>query len=250
MRTKAKFVVQSLIVAALLMIAGRLEARVEIPSNSSPVVDQAGILSSSDKFRLEDYLKAQKIFAQIQIWIFKSLEGEPIESLSIRAADQWRLGTKKEDNGILILVAQEDRQMRIEVGQGLEGRIPDVLAARIIDQIMVPQFRRGDFYLGLREASEQIVQLAVSTGDVKIPPALDTQAQAQGSRRKASSFEVWIWLAFIILSLIFGRFRRRYGLIGGMGGWRSGGSGWGGGGGGGWSGGGGGFSGGGASGRW
>ena len=90
---------------------------------------------------------------QFAVLTIPSLEGDPIEDFSIRTVEAWKLGTKAEDNGLLLLVAKEDRKMRIEVGYGLEGEVTDLLSSRIINDVMKPAFRQGDFGGGFDQLS-------------------------------------------------------------------------------------------------
>src|SRR6187431_979785 len=105
-------------------------ALVTVPPLTGPVIDQAGLLSAEQVSDLSARAQAMLTHLQMQIWIVPSLEGEAIEQLSIRAVDQWKLGDEKKDNGLLFLIAPADKRMRIEVGRGLEGNIPDILAGR------------------------------------------------------------------------------------------------------------------------
>jgi uncharacterized protein len=229
----------------LTLMAPLAETRtktLEIPFLSGPVIDQAQVLSASERSQLADQIRSFKEVVQFQIWTLPSLQGESIESLSIRAADQWKLGTASKDNGVLIVLALEDRQVRIEVGQGLEGDIPDVMAGRIIDGWMTPSFRTGNYLEGFQSAIRAIQQLASGQNLPAKPHRRDGTSQ-----RLFNLLLIIVMLGLFILRAIFpNRFRRyshrQYGAWGG--------GGFGGFGGGGWSGGGGGFSGGGASGRW
>ena len=244
---------------ALLALPLAAGAQLPIPPLTGPVVDAAGLLDASAQRRLAELARSARAResgagVQLQYLIVPSLEGEPIESFSIRVAEAWRLGTKGRDNGLLVTVAVKDRAFRIEVGGGLEGEIPDVLARRIGDQIIRPAFQAGRFGDGLYDAGAQLLTLAgVATEEVA--------RHARGRPRGVTGFPVGggvLLGIFVILWILmnvlrgFGP-RRRSHLWWGGGPW-TGGGGWGGGGGlgggGGWSGGGGGFSGGGASGRW
>ncbi len=227
----------------------------EIPALSSPVIDEARLLSNAELSLLEERLRSQKELVQAQIWIVSSLGDEPIEALSIRATDQWKLGTEKKDNGVLILVAPNERKIRIEVGQGLEGAIPDALAGRMIDQIIRPLFKRGQFYEGLNETVSKIFGLA--SGDPMV--AKDLVKKSRSQKTWGESIFGLLFFGFFLLFFIIGPAlgmvggRRRRGLLGGVIGgssWGSSSSGWSSGGGSSWSGGGGGFSGGGSSGSW
>jgi uncharacterized protein len=245
--------------AALLALASVARAEPAIPPLTGPVVDTAGLLSSGDERRLSDLARSARARengegVQLQYLIVPSLEGDPIEDYSIRVAEKWKIGTKGRDNGLLVTLAVQDRAWRIEVGGGLEGEIPDALARRIGDQIMVPEFRAGRYADGLYDAGAQLLTLAgVAPEDVQA----HARSQRRGVTRLPSGAGVLIAL-FVILWIVsnvfrgFGPRRRRSMWWGGgpwIGGGGFGGGGFGGGGGG-WSGGGGGFSGGGASGRW
>lgn len=250
---------------SLLLLVGSASAAPAIPAHTALVVDQAGVLSRSDQIALHrtlaDFQKRQG--PQIQVLIIPSLEGTPIEDYSIRVVDQWKLGGAKEDNGVLFLVALEDRAMRIEVGQGLEGQIPDALAGRIIDHVVIPHFQQGQLVQGILAGVSAIAEAL--GGKLAIQTKAPTSRRHVRSRGVGSLFPVVLFL-FLFFSQIFGR-RGRYRrsgagnlltgiLLGSVmsgrhrGHW-GGGGGFGGGGFGGFGGGGGGgFSGGGASGRW
>jgi uncharacterized protein len=245
--------------AALLALASVAGAEPAIPPLTGPVVDTAGLLSAGDERRLSELARSARARengegVQLQYLVVPSLEGDPIEDYSIRVAEKWRIGTKGKDNGLLVTVAVQDRAWRIEVGGGLEGEIPDALARRIGDQILVPAFRAGRYADGLYDAGAQLLTLAgVAPEDVQA----HARSQRRGVTRLPSGAGVIIAINVIlwIVSNVFRGFgpRRRRSMWWGGGPWIGGGGiggGFGGGGGGGWSGGGGGFSGGGASGRW
>lgn len=216
-----------------------------------PVIDQAGLLRIQDEAEIEKLLRQAQDsgLAQIQVLTVPNLQGETIEQASIQIVDQWKLGTAKGDNGVLILVAKEERKVRIEVGQGLEGVLPDITAKRIVSDVMIPFFRQGQFSQGIYAGT-----LAVLQGiDPKMAGDKEQYIEVVPDK-KADRFhlhiKILILIFFIFIAFIGrggrGRRLRGGGFYGGFGG----GGGWSGGGGGGWSGGGGGFSGGGASGGW
>jgi uncharacterized protein len=222
-----------------------LHAEKAIPFLSSPVIDDVGILTIMEKRQLSEYIQSQKNLIQMQVWI-TSLEGESIEGLSIRAAKNWALGTEKRDNGILMLIAPAERRMRIEVGRGLEGDIPDILAGRILDLIVRPKFRENKFSDGIREGLNELVVLA-SKGPQAEEAKKYLSEEPDNHKGIPFPFIVFFFL-IIIFNLIFGRRRRGFFSSGYYGG-----GGWGGGGGssgGSWSGGGGSFGGGGSSSSW
>jgi uncharacterized protein len=244
---------KTLALASGLAAATAVFAQAPIPALSGPVIDEAALLSADQRATLDQEIRSFLPSVQLQVWTVTSLNNEPIESLSIRAVEKWKLGTGKQDNGVLILVSRDDRRMRIEVGQGLESVLPDALTGRIIDGIMKPYFREGQYYEGITLAAREIHNRA--TGEY--PTGDSPLAHAERAPRRVPGITAIIF-AFIILMLLsrtglcpllmlMGG--RRRGFFGGSG-WGGGGWGGGGGGGGGWSGGGGGFSGGGSSGNW
>ncbi len=127
---------------------------------SSRVNDYAQLLSSSVKAQLEEKLAAfeAETSNQIVVAVFNSLEGGSLEDFSIRLAEKWKLGTKKNDNGVILLIFKDDREVRIEVGYGLEGALPDATAKMIIENEIVPAFRKGDFDGGVEHAVIAIIQ--------------------------------------------------------------------------------------------
>ncbi len=240
----------ALALAAGVALSAAAASPRDIPRLAGPVMDEARVLSVSQRETLSSEIRSYLPHVQLQIWIVRSLEGEPIENLSIRAADTWKLGTKKEDRGALLLVALDDRRMRLEVGQGLEGEITDLQSSRILDGVLRPAFRESRYFEGLQAASRHVYVLA---GGQKSQGFLAPEASLDSGPPVVL---VLLFFAFVMFLRILaggrGRRRSRYywgGLAGGglWTGGRGGGS-WGGGGG--WSGGGGGFSGGGSSGSW
>jgi uncharacterized protein len=242
----------------------------EIPSvPPDPVVDLAGIIDDSVQTRLNRYLREleQKTTAQMVILTVKSLQGQSLEEFSITIAhDKWKLGQKGKDNGILLVVALNERKYRIEVGYGLEGILPDSLVGSIGRQYLVPYFRRGDYSGGIYAATLAIANEVAGNAGVKITgmAAVENVSPVKG-RRKATGFlgKIVFLLIFLGIVVIFIKNPRsflillllssmggRRGHWGGSGGGFGGGGGGFGGGGGGFGGGGGGFGGGGASGSW
>ena len=127
----------------------------------TPVHDEAGILSASTISQLEAKLKAfeDSTSNQVAILIVKSLDGEVLEEYSLRVAhDEWKLGQADKDNGVLLLIAIDDRKMRIEVGEGLEGPLPDVICNQIIRNEITPNFRRQDYETGVNAGVDAILK--------------------------------------------------------------------------------------------
>jgi uncharacterized protein len=227
-------------------------AEPKIPALTRPVMDEAQLFSAPEVAQMESFIREvkAKTQAQFQVLTVSSLEGFPIEEYSIKVTDQWKLGDAKRDDGLLLLIAPQDRQVRIEVGQGLEGTIPDITAARIIRNEIVPSFKQSDYAGGAYRALRQLaVQIDPEFKNISAEgPAVSENpyASSQGSRRRGRTppWVYGIFLLIFILSRLMGFGRRSRGAFSSWtgGGGFGGGSGWGGGGGG--------FSGGGSSGRW
>jgi uncharacterized protein len=259
--------VKRLLLAFLFMTTAAFAQTFKVPALTGPVVDGAGILDRATERVLEGGLRKLRDAggSQINVLTVESLGGLSIEEASIKTTDQWKLGGAKTDNGVLLLVAPNERRVRIEVGQGLEGLLTDAYSNRIVRDVVTPWFKQGDYSSGILNGVAAIVHYTDPTVDTAqlFGASGERDFQPRGTRKVG-----WGPLIFfmILIFIIFaggggggGRRRRRgmspwaagalgYGI--GRSGW-GGGGGWsGGGGGGGWSGGGGGFSGGGASGGW
>jgi uncharacterized protein len=126
--------------------------RLEVPYLTGRVVDLAGILSQQTIQEIEARLSAHEKATsnQVAVLIIPSLQGEVLEEYSLRVAETWKLGQKEKDNGVLLLIALEDRKLRIEVGDGLEGVLTDALCSQIIRHEIVPHFKNGNYDAGLR----------------------------------------------------------------------------------------------------
>ena len=274
--------------AALLTFAallGAARADVPVPDLKARVTDLTGTLNAQQKSDIESRIAAYEARrgSQIAVLLLPTTKPEEIEQYSIRVADAWKIGRKGADDGLILIVAKDDRRVRIEIGYGLEGAIPDSVARRVIDERITPHFRDGDFYGGVRDGVDQLIKLAEGE---KLPPP---QASAPQARSESDAVQyivpAIIFMAVVggILKAMLGRFPgslaagaglgliawlmfgmgiaalaaligfvlvfTNTGSIGGGSGWSSGGGGFSGGSSPSW-GGGGGFGGGGASGRW
>lgn len=147
------------LLALLLCWAFAAFADVAVPPLSGRVVDQTGTLSSGDIDSLTQTLKAleSRKGSQVAVLIVPTTQPETIEQYSIRVAEAWKIGRKKIDDGALLVIAKNDRKLRIEVGYGLEGALNDVTAKRIIDEVITPKFRSGDFAGGISAGIDRIV---------------------------------------------------------------------------------------------
>ena len=136
-------------------------AEVAVPTLNARVTDLTHTLTAEQKAHLEQKLSAleQTQGSQVAILIIPTTKPESIEGFSLRVVDEWKLGRKEVDDGVLLTIAKNDRKMRIEVGDGLEGAITDVSAGRIISEYITPEFRQGRFYEGILAGTGQIENL-------------------------------------------------------------------------------------------
>src|SRR6478752_3557630 len=149
------------ILALLLCWACAALALVAVPPLSGRVVDQTGTLAAGDIASLTQTLKdlETRKGSQIAVLIVPTTDGEAIEQFSLRVAEAWKLGRKKVDDGAILVIAKNDRHLRIEVGYGLEGALTDVTSRRIIDEIITPKFRTGDFGGGISDGVDRMIRV-------------------------------------------------------------------------------------------
>ena len=275
------------VVLLALLLTGAAQAEVAVPPLAHRVTDLTATLDAGQIQTLEARLAAfeTKKGAQLAVLIIPTTQPETIEQFGMRVVEAWKLGRKGVDDGALLLVAKDDRALRIEVGYGLEGALNDATAKRIIAEIITPSFKRGEFYAGIDAGTAAMMQ--VINGEPLPPPK---RAAASGSYNIESLLFIafglvvvvggmlrallgrfpaamlmggglgvlaWLMVAPLLVALLVGLMAFVFVLLGGgrgFGGYGGGGfggtSGGGFGGGGGFSGGGGGFGGGGASGSW
>lgn len=147
----------------MLILASQLafSAMVEVPEFAARVVDLTQTLSASQQSALEAKLKSfeEAKGSQIAVLIVPTTRPDEIEQYAIRVVDEWKVGRENVDDGVLLLIAKDDRKMRIEVGYGLEGAIPDLYAKRIIRETLTPKFKQGDFAGGIDAATNQLIGL-------------------------------------------------------------------------------------------
>jgi uncharacterized protein len=264
---------------------------VPVPALKARVTDLAHTLTPDQSAQLEQKLAAfeARKGSQIAVLIVPTTKPEEIEQYSIRVAEQWKVGRKGVDDGAILLVAKDDRALRIEVGYGLEGALPDVTAKRIVSDIIVPHFKTGDFYGGIDAGVDAMIKV-VDGEQLPAPPAAQRPFDNIDGGKLHSLFIIGFILVFVVGGILRSALGRlpAAGVMGGIlgviawfiassliaavvvaiiafvftlaggssgrgglgGGWGGGGWSGGSGGGGGFSGGGGGFGGGGASGRW
>jgi uncharacterized protein len=191
--------------SSLAFAAALVAAQIAVPPLAARVTDQTGTLSAQQRAALEQALAEfeQRKGAQIALLMLPSVKPETAAQFAVRVQEAWKLGRKGVDDGVLVVVAKEDRELHIEVGYGLEGVLPDAVAKRIIEEEITPRFKQGDFYGGLRAGIERIMR--VVEGEPLPPPRA-----ARGSG--TVSFDWLIPALFValiagnVLRAIFGRF--------------------------------------------
>jgi uncharacterized protein len=221
MRTSLASTLSAVALAALLPLAsaaqsppweGGSDGLKPIPSLTARVTDLTSTLSVGERQALEAKLASFESAsgAQVAVLIVPTTAPEPIEAYSIRVADAWKVGRKGRDDGVLFLVAKDDRRMRLEVGYGLEGMIPDAIARRIVSEDVAPKFRDGRYAAGIDAGVDRIVAI-VEKGE--LPPP-EKRASAQ---RGIAGFD---WgtiaiLALVVLPMIGGVLKAMFGKVGG-----------------------------------
>lgn len=185
----------------------------QVPPLRARVNDLARMLSAQDAQTLEQRLAAfeQETGHQIAVLTIPSLEGDAMEDFSIRVAEAWKIGKKGFDNGAILVISQKDRKLRIEVGYGLEGVLPDAIASRIIREVIVPRFRDGDFSGGIVAGVNAIMQ--VTKGE----PLPQTARRTNGQRAAQSGSLLTVIMITALFALFIGMTQRRIfgGIFGG-----------------------------------
>lgn len=142
-------------------LAGAASARDDTPAPQGRISDFAHVIGNVDRARIEQAMLEveRRTGAQIGVATVRSLKGVPIEDFAVRAFQKWGVGRKGRDNGVLVVLAVEEGAVRIEVGYGLEGALPDALCSEINRKVMIPRFKQGDFAGGLADGVERIAQI-------------------------------------------------------------------------------------------
>ena len=256
---KHKFHCAQLAGIVFILLAAAIAAALDVPSLRGRVNDYAGVMSQDQARSLESQLAQfeQETGHQVAVLAIPTLDGEDIEGFSIRVADSWKLGKKGFDNGVILVVAIKDRRLRLEVGYGLEGVLPDAIAKQIISEYIVPRFRAQDYAGGIIAGIDAVLKVIKNE---PLPQSARKKGENEGSGLNSIAMFVITLAVFGLMAFASTASRRRNNMwaahgrhrgptiFGGPGGF--GGGGFGGGSGGGFSGGGGGFGGGGASSSW
>ncbi len=187
-------------VAIFLPMTGWAYAQqVSYPEATGYVTDQAGIMEDADHQKIEAWIKElrQKTTAEVAVVTVESTEPLSIEEYAVRLFQRFGIGQKGKDNGVLLLVASKDHHMRIEVGYGLEGAVTDAYSSAIINNIMVPEFKQGQYSDGIAKGTAAIVTLIAKEYNVTLTGVPQPQELTDGS-----SWVVWLVIALIIFFFI------------------------------------------------
>ncbi|MFC0677183.1 TPM domain-containing protein [Lysobacter korlensis] len=193
--------------AALFSVPAVAQTLAPIPRLDSPVVDTTGTLDAQTRARLEAQARAlrERKGSQLQVLMVPTTQPEDIAQYAVRAFDQWKLGRGEVDDGVLLVVAKNDRRVRIEVGYGLEGAIPDATAARVIQEYAVPRFRAGDYAGGISDATAVLARII--EGEPLPPPMASHRAPAaRAPQGGGSNWLFALFAAFIVAQVARGIF--------------------------------------------
>src|SRR5687767_6752387 len=201
-----------LLAAVLFFFALCAAAQVSVPTLSARVTDLAGTLTSEQRVGLEQRLAAfeAKHGTQIAVLLVPTTQPETIEQFGIRVADKWKVGRKGVDDGAILIVAMKDRAVRIEVGYGLEGALPDVAVKRIIEEHVIPRFKQGDFHGGIEAGVSRM--MSVIEGEALPPPAERARDGSFGE-----NLEGLLFIGFMLVFVVGGMIRAALGRFAGSG---------------------------------
>src|SRR5665647_458667 len=190
-----------------LFAAGQVSNGADIPYLTGRVNDNARIMSEATQNSLSEKLKEHETRTTNQVVILTvlSLEDESIEDYAYKVFNEWKLGQKDKDNGILIVVVPSERRMRIEVGYGLEGTLPDILAGRIIQNIMAPRFRDGDFDTGITEGVNAVITVLEGADPTMVEGLAETSGSPETSNfADLESPDMPLGMRILLGAFIFG----------------------------------------------
>ena len=198
------------ILAAVLFFATSFAgADVAVPPLKARVTDLTATLSADQTAALESKLAAfeRRKGSQIAVLLLPTTQSETVEQYSIRVAEAWKLGRKGVDDGVLLLIVKNDRKLRIEVGRGLEGALPDAITKRIIDEYMVPPFKQGDFNGGINAAVDRVIKV------VEGEPLPPQQWHAPPARNFTERLDDYMGWAVVLLVVMGGLLRWLFGAF-------------------------------------
>lgn len=194
----------------LLFVAGWVAAQTQqpIPALSSRVTDLTATLSADQRGRLEEKLAAfeRQKGAQIAVLIVPTVKPETIPEYALRVVESWKLGRKGVDDGVLLLIAKEDRKLRIEVGYGLEGALNDATAKRIISETIGPRFKQGDFYGGIGSGLDTMIKVI---GGEPLPKP----EQQHDAKNSDGGLDTLLFVGFVLVFIVGGILRAIFGRL-------------------------------------
>jgi uncharacterized protein len=188
------------------LVAAAIAQETDVPYLTGRVTDMAQILSRETKESLSDSLRAHEMRTtnQVAVLTIPTLNGESIEDYANRVFNEWKLGQKGKDNGILVVVAPDDRRMRIEVGYGLEGTLTDLMSGRIIRNIMTPKFKNDDYDGGIRDGALAVISILEGAGSEQVAGMDEDPAAAEKSDFFSQDTGLTIMERILIGGFIFG----------------------------------------------
>ncbi|HSV98283.1 MAG TPA: TPM domain-containing protein [Spirochaetota bacterium] len=202
--------VHALSAAVLLLVYAAALSALEVPRLAGRVNDYAGIISPETESIIESSLAGLELSdsTQVVVLTMKSIDGAPIEEFGIKVAEQWKIGLKGLDNGAILIVALEERTVRIEVGRGLEGKLTDLMSGRIIRHEIVPLLKKGDFDGGILAGVNAIV--GTVKGEYVAPEPKSTERRSKGG-----SPAFMLLVAFFVITSVLGGISKILGGVSG-----------------------------------
>ena len=192
-----------IIISAVILIPGVWSYALDVPSLKGRVNDYADMISPEAESLIEDRLKSfeESDSTQVVILTVNSLDGDALEDFTIRVAEKWKIGRTKKDNGVILFASKNDRRMRIEVGRGLEGVLTDLLSGRILDNVMRPKFKSGDFDGGFLDGTDAIIKACRGEFKNDSPPGSSAGNESPVSN-SAIIFFILLYIAITLTSKV------------------------------------------------
>jgi uncharacterized protein len=191
-------------ITVLLVITAAAAYALEVPALKGRVNDYGDMISPEAEKTIDRKLEAFEASDSTQVVILtvNSLEGDAMEDFTIRVAEKWKIGQAKKDNGVILFASKNDRRMRIEVGPGLEGVLTDLLAGRILDNVIRPKFKAGDFNGGFNDGIDAII--SACRGEFKN----DSRSKASHDEGPSGNFITILFIGFYFLIVIISKFSK------------------------------------------
>lgn len=209
---RKRLTVSILVAVALALLVCHTALALDVPQLKGRVNDYAGILSPATERQLDTVLKdlERTDSTQIVVLTVSSLQGDNLEAFSLRVAEGWKIGQKDLDNGALLLIAVKERKLRIEVGYGLEGSLTDLMAGRIIRNVIVPRFKEGSFDQGVTDGVAAMI--GVVKGEFTPPQQARRRPEGSGGGAPRGLLVLFV---FLVLVNMLGRLRKGVGAVAG-----------------------------------